>query len=171
MFFCLIAVAYLTCSSPPGQAVVLRACDGGRGATAAPWPASGAQLTGHAWPAAGVLRTFAVADLLVVPAGMEYLEEAQTKRFDQEGLAMIDGLDVILLVMSFETGRELTEDWVAQHLVFMRLAEERVGDSAGRVWEAGQVRSSSQGIYCQGVAPRTWRTHKTFTTTFRPSES
>lgn len=52
--------------------MVLRACDGGRGATAAPWPASGAQLTGHAWPAAGVLRTFAVADLLVVPEGMEY---------------------------------------------------------------------------------------------------
>lgn len=60
------------CSSPPGQAWVLRACDGVRGATAAPWPASGAQQTGHAWPAAGGLRTFAVEDLLVVLAGMEY---------------------------------------------------------------------------------------------------
>lgn len=79
MFFSLISAAYLTCSSPPGQAVVLRACDGVRGATAAPWPASGAQLTGHAWPAAGGLRTWAVVDLLVGPVGMEYLEEAQTK--------------------------------------------------------------------------------------------
>lgn len=60
------------CSSPPGQAVVLRACDGARGATAAPWPASGVQQTGHAWPAAGGLRTWAAADLLVGPVGMEY---------------------------------------------------------------------------------------------------
>lgn len=100
MCFSLISVAYLTCSSPPGQAVVLRACDGGRGATAAPWPASGAQLTGHAWPAAGVLRTFAVADLLVDPVGMEYLEEAQTKDLiRQSSRAQIDRLDVILLLM------------------------------------------------------------------------
>lgn len=66
---------------------------------------------------------------------------------------------------------EPTEDWVAQHFVFMwRLAEERVGDGARRVREAGQVRSSCQGIYCQGMGPRTWRTHKTFTTTFWVSE-
>lgn len=52
--------------------MVLRACDGGHGATAAPWPASGAQLTGHAWPAAGVLLTWVVADLPVDPEGMEY---------------------------------------------------------------------------------------------------
>ena len=76
-------IVSLTCSSPPGQAVVLRACDGARGATAAPWLASGAQQTGRAWPAAGGLRTWAAADLPVGPAGMEYLEEAQTKRFDQ----------------------------------------------------------------------------------------
>lgn len=35
-----------------------------------------------------------------------------------------------------------TEDWVAQHLMFVwRLAQERVGDGAGRVREAGEVRS------------------------------
>ncbi len=79
MLFGLISVVYLTCSSPPVQAVVLRACDGGREATAAPWPASAAQWTGHAWPADGVRQTWAVADLLVGPVGMEYLEEAQTK--------------------------------------------------------------------------------------------
>lgn len=59
--------------------MVLRACDGVRGATAAPWPAAGAQLIGHAWLAAGELRTWAVAGLLVGPVGMEYLEETQTK--------------------------------------------------------------------------------------------
>lgn len=153
--------------------MVLRACGGGRGATAAPWPASGAQLTGHAWPAAGVLRTWAVAGPLVDPVGMEYLEEGQTKDLiRQSGRAPIHRLDVILLLMKDAIGREPTEDWVAQHLVFMRrLAEERVGDSAGRVREAGQVRSCCQGIYCQGMGPRTWRTHKTFTTTFWVSES
>lgn len=52
--------------------MVLRACDGVRGATAAPWPAAGAQLTGHAWLAAGGLLTWAVAGLLVGPVGMEY---------------------------------------------------------------------------------------------------
>lgn len=52
--------------------MVRRACDGVRGAIAAPWPASGAQLTGHAWPAAGGLQTWAAADLLVGPVGMEY---------------------------------------------------------------------------------------------------
>lgn len=57
------------------------AYDDVRGATAAPLPTSGAQLTGHAWPAAGGLRTWAVADLLVVPEGMEYLEETNI-RFD-----------------------------------------------------------------------------------------
>lgn len=172
MLFSLIYAAYRTCSSPPGQAVVLRACDGVRGATAAPWPASGAQLTGHAWPAGGGLRTWAVADLLVDPEGMEYLEKAQTKDLiRQSGRAQIDRLDAILLLMRDDVGRELTEDWVAQHLMFMRLAEERVGDGAGRVREAGQVRSSCQGIYCQGMAPSTWRTHKTFTTTFWASES
>lgn len=173
MFSSLISVVYLTCSSPPGQAVVLRACDGVHGATAAPWPASGAQLTGHAWPAAGGLRTWAVADLLVGPVGMEYLEDAQTKDLiRQSGRARIDRLDVILLLMRNGIGREPTEDWVAQHLVFMRrLAEERVGDGAGRVRETGQVWSGCQGIYCQGMGPRTWRTHKTFTTTFWVSES
>lgn len=60
------------CSSLPGQAAVLRACGGARGATAAPWPVSGAQLTGHAWPAAGGLPTWGVADLPVAPVGMEY---------------------------------------------------------------------------------------------------
>lgn len=173
MFLSLIPLAYLTCSSPPGQAVVLRACDGVRGATAAPWPAFGAQQTGHAWPAAGGLRTWAVADLLVSPVGMEYLEEAQTKDLiRQSGRARIDRLDVILLLMRVDIGREPTEDWVAQHLVFMRrLAEERVGDGAVRVREASQVRSCCQVIYCQGMAPRAWRTHKTFTTTFWASES
>lgn len=170
MSFSLIFVAYLTCSSPPGQAVVLRACDGVRGATAAPWLASGAQLTGHAWPAAGGLRTFAAADLLVDPVGMEYLEEAKDL-IRQPGRAQFDRLDGILPLMRDDIGRELTEDWVAQHLVFMRLAEERVGDGAGRVREPGQVRSACQVIYCQGMTPRTWRTHKTFTTTFWPSES
>lgn len=52
--------------------MVLRACDGVHGATAAPWPASGAQLTGHAWPVAGGLQTWVVADLLVGPVGMGY---------------------------------------------------------------------------------------------------
>lgn len=153
--------------------MVLHACDGGRGATAAPWLASAAQLTGHAWPAAGVLRTWAAADLLVDPVGMEYLEEAQIKDlFRKSGRAQIDGLEVILLLMRDAIGREPTEDWVAQHLVFVwRLAEERVGDGTGWVREAGQVRSSCQGIYCQGMGPRTWRTHKTFTTTFWVSES
>lgn len=99
MFFNLVSVAPLTCSSPPGQAVVLRACDGVRGATAAPWPASGAQLTGHAWPAAGELRTWAVADLLVGPVGMEYLEETQTKDLiRRSGRARTDktGCDIIV---------------------------------------------------------------------------
>lgn len=75
----MLRVAFLTCSSPPGLAMVLRACDGAHGATAAPWPTFGAQLTGHAWPAAGGLRTWVVADLRVGPVGMEYLEEAQHK--------------------------------------------------------------------------------------------
>lgn len=60
------------CSSPPGRAAVLRACDGVRGATAAPSPAAGAQPTGRAWPAAGVPRTWAVEDLPVGPEGKEY---------------------------------------------------------------------------------------------------
>lgn len=60
--------------------MVLRACDGGHGATVAPWPASGAQLTGRAWPAAGGLQTWVVADLLVDPVGMEYLGEKQKKQ-------------------------------------------------------------------------------------------
>lgn len=60
------------CSSPPGQGVVLRACDGVRGATVAPWPAFGAQLTVHAWPAAGGLQTWVVAYLLGDPVGMVY---------------------------------------------------------------------------------------------------
>lgn len=65
-----------------------------------------------------------------------------------------------------------TEDWVAQHLVFVRrLAQQGVGDGAVGVREAGQVRSGCQGVYCQGMSPRTWRTHKTFTTTFWESES
>lgn len=57
-----------TCSSPPGQAWVLRACDGARAATAAPWPASGVQRTERAWPAAGGLRTSVAA----ARGGMEY---------------------------------------------------------------------------------------------------
>lgn len=78
------SVECVTCSSPPGRAVVLRACDGVRGATAAPWPASGAQLTGHAWPAAGGLRTWAGADLLVGPVGMEYLRGHTNTALDQD---------------------------------------------------------------------------------------
>lgn len=69
----------LTCSSPPDQAAAPHACDDVRGATAAPWPTSEALLTGHAWPAAGGLQTWAAADLLVGPVGMEYLEDAQTQ--------------------------------------------------------------------------------------------
>lgn len=65
-----------------------------------------------------------------------------------------------------------TEDWVTQHLVFVRrLAQQGVGDGAVGVREAGQVWSGCQGVYCQGMSPRTWRTHKTFTTTFWESES
>lgn len=60
------------CSSPPGRAEGLRAYDDVRGATAAPWPASGAQPTGRAWPAAGGPRTWEGAGLLVVPVGMAY---------------------------------------------------------------------------------------------------
>lgn len=70
------------------------------------------------------------------------------------------------------TGDAPTEDGVAQHFVFVRrLAQQGVGDGAVGVREAGQVRSGSQGVYCQGMSPRTWRTHKTFTTTFWESES
>lgn len=66
----------------------------------------------------------------------------------------------------------LTEDRVAQHLVFVRrLAQERVGDGAGRVGEARQVRSGCQRVDGQRVGPRAWRTDKTFTTTFWVSES
>lgn len=62
----------------------------------------------------------------------------------QSSIAWIDRVGVILLLMRDDIGRKLTEDWVAQHLVFMRrLPEERVGDGAGRVREAGQVRSGS----------------------------
>lgn len=161
-----------TCSSPPGQAAAPHACDDGHGATAAPWPTSEAQLTGRAWPAAGVLRTWAAADLLVDPVGMERLEETTKDLIRQSGSACIDRLDVILLFMRDGFGRKPTKDWVAQHLMFVwRLAEERVGDGAGRVREAGQVWSSCQGIYSQGMGPGTWRTHKTFTTTFWASES
>lgn len=36
-----------------------------------------------------------------------------------------------------------TEDWMAKHFVFVwRLGEERIGDGAGWVRKAGQVRSS-----------------------------
>lgn len=38
----------LTCSSPPVQAEGLRACGGGREATAAPWPVSAALQTERA---------------------------------------------------------------------------------------------------------------------------
>lgn len=70
------------------------------------------------------------------------------------------------------TGDAPTEDWVAQHFVFVwRLAQQGVGDGAVGVREAGQVGSGCQGVYCQGMNPRTWRTHKTFTTTFWESES
>lgn len=66
------------------------------------------------------------------------------------------GLDAILLLMKVDIARKHTEDWVAQHLVFVWwLAEERIGDGAGWVREAGKVGSSCQGINCQGVAPRT----------------
>lgn len=114
------------------------------------------------------------ADLQVVPVGMEYLEETQTNDdlILKPGRVQTDGVDVILLLDGqMVLDREPTEDWVAQHFVFVWwLAKERVRDSAGRVREAGQVRSSCQGIYCQGMGPRTWRTHKTFTTTFWVSE-
>ena len=43
----------LTCSSPPDWAGGRHACGGVHAATAAPWPASAAQPTGRAWPAAG----------------------------------------------------------------------------------------------------------------------
>ena len=72
----LMSGAYLTCSSPPDRAAVLRACDGVRGATAAPLPASGARPTGRAWPAAGGLLTWEVEDLLVGPGDMENLGKA-----------------------------------------------------------------------------------------------
>lgn len=55
------------------QTLVLRACDGVRGATAAPSPAAGAPPTGRAWPEAGGLLTFVVEDLLAVPVDMEHL--------------------------------------------------------------------------------------------------
>lgn len=76
--------------------------------------------------------------------------------------------------MKFQVKREdaPTEDGVTQHLVLVRrLAQQGVGDGAVGVREAGQVRSGCQGVYCQGMSPRTWRTHKTFTTTFWESES
>lgn len=101
-----------------------------------------------------------------VPGG-----DAKNDLILKSGRDQIDRLDVISLLMTDGIGGEPTEDWVAQHFVFMWLAEERVRDGAGWVREAGQVRSSCQGIYCQGMGPRTWRTHKTFTTTFWVSES
>lgn len=153
LFICLLFHywSHLTCSSLPGQATVLRACGGARGATAAPWPASGAQLTGHAWPGAGGLLTWGVADLPVGPVGMEYLERENKMTFDQAMAELFISKypAVILMLIGADIGWGLTEDWVAQHLVFMwRLAEERVGDGARWVREAGQVRSGCQGVYC-----------------------
>lgn len=55
------------------KTLALRACDGVRGATAAPSPAAGAPPTGRAWPEAGGLLTFVVEDLLAGPVDMEYL--------------------------------------------------------------------------------------------------
>lgn len=69
----------LTCSSPPGQAADPRACDGGRAATAAPWPAAAARPTGRAWPAAGAPQTWGAAGLPGAPAGTECLEEERKR--------------------------------------------------------------------------------------------
>lgn len=64
----------------------------------------------------------------------------------------------------------LTEDGVSQHLMFVWiLSQEGIGDCAVRVGEAGKVGASCQGVY-EGVPPRTWRAHKTFTTACTESE-
>lgn len=77
----------LTCSSPPGRGADPRACDGGRAATAAPWPAAAARLTGRAWPVAGALQTWGAAGLRGAPAGMECLLEEDKDGLDQRGPA------------------------------------------------------------------------------------
>lgn len=78
----------LTCSSPPGRAADPRACDGGRAATAAPWPAAAARLTGRAWPAAGEPQTWGAAGLQGAPVGTEHLDGEEKKRFRPEGSVM-----------------------------------------------------------------------------------
>ncbi len=63
----------------------------------------------------------------------------------------------------------LTEHRVPEHLVFVRvLSEQGVGDGSGRVGEPGEVRSAGQRVY-KRMCPRTWGTHKTFTTPFSVS--
>lgn len=54
------APPHLTCNNLPDLVGGCHACGGVRAATAAPWPASAAQPTGHAWPAAGGLLTWGV---------------------------------------------------------------------------------------------------------------
>ena len=57
-----------TCSNPPGWGVALPAEGGEHGATAAaPEPGAATRLTAHAWPAAGVLPTWAQRE---TPAGL-----------------------------------------------------------------------------------------------------
>lgn len=67
-------VGLCTCSNPLDRASVLRACGGARAATAAPWPASEAPPTGHAWPAADGQRTWAVPGPQGGPGGRGSLE-------------------------------------------------------------------------------------------------
>lgn len=63
----------------------------------------------------------------------------------------------------------LTEHRVPEHLVIMRgLPEQGVGDGSRWVGEPGEVRSAGQWVY-ERMCPRTWGTHKTFTTTFSVS--
>lgn len=63
----------------------------------------------------------------------------------------------------------LTKYGMSQHLVLVgRLAQQGVGDGSGRVGEARQVWSSGERVD-KRVGPRTWGTHKTFTTTFAVS--
>lgn len=51
---------HLTCNNLPDLVGGCHACGGVRAATAAPWPVSAAQPTGHAWPAAGGPLTWGV---------------------------------------------------------------------------------------------------------------
>lgn len=52
--------SHLTCNNLPDLVGGHHACGGVRAATAAPWPVSAVQPTGHAWPVAGGLPTWGV---------------------------------------------------------------------------------------------------------------